>query len=369
MRRMAAACRAAACRVTAACLAATCCAAALADDAVVRLDEVVVSGWVANAAPAEGVATLASELRFEPQVDAQARGFAEGQADIAIRGGTFESSGLVLAGLPVFDAQTGHYLLEMPVSPRFLGAATVRTGAELSLGGWNAIAGAVARDFAAVRDGGVVAAGAGGHRAMRGEIVLGASDLGSVAGLKVGADIEAGWSEGDGSRARGDYELGRVGARVRLLGTDSKLGTGSNGGSGAGSRTDFFAGYQRKFIGWINLYAAPYGSAETDELRTSLAMVSHSGERGGLSWRAGAYWRRNDDVYQFNRDKPSNAYVHTTDIVGASAELAAQVRGETAAEASRLLLRAGVIGDSIESSSLKHGRYNSRTQGFAGAFW
>ena len=47
----------------------------------------ILSPRVANQEPVFTVATPASALRYEPAVDLQARSFAEGQADIAIRGG------------------------------------------------------------------------------------------------------------------------------------------------------------------------------------------------------------------------------------------------------------------------------------------
>ena len=68
----------------------------------------ILSPRVANQDPVFTVATPVSALRYEPAVDLQARSFAEGQADIAIRGGTFANTGFTLAGLPLYDPQTGH---------------------------------------------------------------------------------------------------------------------------------------------------------------------------------------------------------------------------------------------------------------------
>ena len=60
--------------------------------APVSLPEVTVySTRVANQSPTGTFATPVSPLRYEPQVDVQARNLTEAQADVTIRGGIFEN--------------------------------------------------------------------------------------------------------------------------------------------------------------------------------------------------------------------------------------------------------------------------------------
>src|SRR5882757_2919771 len=80
----------------------------------------VYSPGVANQEPVGTFAMPVSALRFEPRVDVQARNLAEGQADIAIRGGTFENTGFKVGAFSVYDPQTGHYLAELPIAPAML---------------------------------------------------------------------------------------------------------------------------------------------------------------------------------------------------------------------------------------------------------
>ena len=88
-------------------------------DQVVPLQSLtVVSDAVANQAPTTSFAMPVSALRFEPGVDLQARNLAEGQADLTIRGGIFENSGIRIGAASLLDPQTGHYAAEIPVSPR-----------------------------------------------------------------------------------------------------------------------------------------------------------------------------------------------------------------------------------------------------------
>src|SRR5512141_2317200 len=75
------------------------------------------SDQVANQTPVATFAMPVSGLRYEPRVDVQARNLAEGQADVTIRGGTFENTGFKVGALSLYDPQTGHYLAEIPIAP------------------------------------------------------------------------------------------------------------------------------------------------------------------------------------------------------------------------------------------------------------
>src|SRR3954468_11922303 len=99
----------------------------------VNLPEVTVySPRIANQAPAGTFAMPVSALRYEPRVDIQARNLSEGQADVTIRGGTFETTGFQIGAVTLIDPQTGHYFAEIPVAPALLGPPEILTGADLA---------------------------------------------------------------------------------------------------------------------------------------------------------------------------------------------------------------------------------------------
>src|SRR5271168_1962871 len=103
---------------------------ARAQDAAASLPAVTVySPSVANQSPAGTFTMPVSALRYEPLVDIEPRNMAEAQSDVTLRGDTFENTGLQLGALSVFDPQTGHYLMEVPVAPSMLGAPQILTGA------------------------------------------------------------------------------------------------------------------------------------------------------------------------------------------------------------------------------------------------
>ncbi len=315
----------------------------------------VYSPDVANQVPVSSFATPVSVLRFEPLVDVQSRGFAEAQSDISIRGGTFDQTGFTVGAVSIYDPQTGHYAGELPVAPSMLGAPTINTGAQNAMSGWSATAGNVGYGWNRVTSQGFVSAGGGSDNLLRTEAYSGYVSSKKIAGRTLAADASVAYSESEGSRPFGDHEFARYNARIQLADDVSQ--------------TDLFAGYQDKFFGWRELYAGPFGSTETDDLQTTLLVLNHRINHGadGDYFQAGAYYRRNDDEYQFNRAAPNTAFIHRTEVTGASFD-----GRHSFTEATALRYRAGVIADEIESTELVvgpvNGRYNDRTQGYAGLF-
>jgi len=107
----------------------------------------VSSERVALENPVASFSMPVTALRYEPLLDVEARNQAEGQADVAIRGGIFENTGFRIGGAFLFDPQTGHYFAELPVAPAMISAPHILTGADNALGGFNADEGTVAYDW------------------------------------------------------------------------------------------------------------------------------------------------------------------------------------------------------------------------------
>jgi hypothetical protein len=311
----------------------------------------VLSDRVANQ-QATGTFTMpVTLLRFEPGVDVQERNRAEGQADIAIRGGTFENTGFAVGGLTLYDPQTGHYSAEIPLAPALLTAPTVLTGADHARWGWNATAGTVAYRWAPVRTGGDWELGAGSHASVRA-----ATHVGQVLaawGGQIGFDVAAGHSESDGAILYGDHQFSRATARLQF--------------SKNGAQTDWVAGRQRKFFGWVNLYT-PFNSPESEDLETTLLAFNHrrpQGSDGGYV-QLGAYHRENYDDYRFNRFAPVGPvrpFQHTTWVYGTALDGRWIGTGAWAVG-----YRASVTTDEIDSTSLTFGSFRTRAHRSAGVF-
>ena len=65
--------------------------------------------------PSLPVQTMADIIKYSARVDVRARGTAGAQADVSMRGGTFDQVRILLNGIDITDAQTGHYSLNVPV--------------------------------------------------------------------------------------------------------------------------------------------------------------------------------------------------------------------------------------------------------------
>jgi hypothetical protein len=311
----------------------------------------VYSTEVANQEPVGTFAMPVSVLRFEPRVDLQARNLAEGQSDIAIRGGIFENTGIRLGALSLYDPQTGHYLAELPVAPAMLGSPTVLTGADNAQQGWNANAGTIAYGWRPIRDGGFLELGGGQFNTDHEEVYEGKVSDSTLFGRQLATDTSYARSASDGSRPYGESRFDRVSARVQLA--DAK------------SQTDLVYGYQAKFFGWPNLYT-PFNSDETENLETVLVALNHRQQFSQDDFvEFGASWRRNKDDYAFNRFAPVgpvHPFQHTTWMSDASLD------GKVTFPAFSLGYKAGVGADDLKSTSLTAGRFHTRTYTNAGLF-
>jgi hypothetical protein len=311
----------------------------------VKLPEVTVhSTRVANQSSAAAFAMPVSALRYEPQVDIHGRNLAEAQADITIRGGIFENTGMQLGAISILDPQTGHYLGELPVAPAMVGAPRIVTGADLALSAANATVGAIAYEWRRIRTAGAASVGMGENRLRRAEFYQGALNRSKEGGRRIGVDAGMAYSRSDGAVPWGDHEFSR--ANIRFQHATSS------------AQTDLVAGYQGKRFGWPNRYT-PFNSNEQENLQTTLLLLNHRVERGaGEHWEAGVFHRRNKDDYAFDRFAPLGAvhpFQHTTWVSG-GAVATRRIRGDWVVD-----FKGELLADEIESTSLTSGRFRTRT--------
>lgn len=89
------------------------------------------------------VKTLDELLRYAIGIDVRQRGAGGVQADIAIDGGTFDQSMLLLNGMILTDPQTGHNMMMLPFSLTDIERIEIIRGSAASLYGVNALLGAI----------------------------------------------------------------------------------------------------------------------------------------------------------------------------------------------------------------------------------
>ncbi|MGC8865820.1 MAG: TonB-dependent receptor plug domain-containing protein [Bacteroidales bacterium] len=89
------------------------------------------------------LATPAEALDLMPGVDVRQRGAPGTQADISLRGGSFDQTLILLNGINLTNPQTGHHSFDLPLVPRWLSKIEVLRGPAARIWGSNAFAGAV----------------------------------------------------------------------------------------------------------------------------------------------------------------------------------------------------------------------------------
>ena len=81
------------------------------------------------------IQTVADILQYLPGVDVRTRGANGAQADISMRGGTFDQVLVLLNGVSLNDFHTGHYALNIPISSEIIERIEVLQGTSANLFG------------------------------------------------------------------------------------------------------------------------------------------------------------------------------------------------------------------------------------------
>ena len=241
---------------------------------------------VANQRPASTYAAPVTALRFDPLVETQSRGIAEGQSDITVRGSVFENTGMQLGAVSIVDPQTGHYVVELPVDTALLSSPSVLLGIDNAVAGFNSAVATVSYEFQPVTDGGFVSVGAGTDN-LDFQSLRFARTQTTRAGDTLGAAASVARSQGDGSVPNGDHRFARYNLQLQRVADDS--------------RSDVLLSFQDKFYGWPGAYTGFATLNETDDTQTSLLLLNHRMTTSRGWWETGAAYRRLVDDYDFDR--------------------------------------------------------------------
>jgi iron complex outermembrane receptor protein len=219
-------------------------------------------------------------LRQDASVFLEERGAGGGQADIVLRGGTFEQTLVLLNGFRVNDSQTSHHNLDLPVPLAAMDSIEVLHGAGSTLHGTDALSGVV--DFL------TAAPSADALQLRAGEGSFGANEeslLGDLERKRLSSRLTADRNFSTGFMADRDYRN-----------EDSSLETWT--GSRLGVTDLLFAGSDRAF--GANRFYGPYDSWE----RTKGWFASARQELGSVTEAAFGF-RRHTDEFVLLRDDPS----------------------------------------------------------------
>ena len=279
---------------------------------------------------------LPDVLRLDPSLNLQERGPDGVQADLSIRGATFEESLILLNGMRVDDPQTGHFNLDIPVPLDAVHRIEILHGAGSAFYGSDAIAGAAdliteaperTADLRGSRFSIRARAGYGSFQNTEQHLI------GDFASRRFSEEVTGNRNTSSGFIIDRNY-------RSQALSSESWLHTS------LGTTDVLLAGSDRPF--GANQFYGPYASFE--HTKGWLAMLQ---QQLGQRMQAGLSYRRHTDVFILEANDPAfyennhideawQGIIRRTDLLGKGIQLSTGLDGSA---------------DTIRSSSLgRHGR-------------
>lgn len=242
-------------------------------------------------------------LKFASNVDIRQRGNNGVQADISIRGSSFDQVLILLNGIPLNDAQTGHHNLNLPVSFDAIDRIEILEGPASRLFGPNAFSGSIN-----------IITGQSTIKSFTGRLSGGQNGFFESAAttvFKIGSltnSLSADYKRADGLLKNTDFKIGSAFYQGSLLYPTGKI--------------EFQGGYADRGFGANEFYTPAYPN-QYERIKTSFASVKATKD-GLIHVTPTMYWRRNQDRFELFRDNqgaPSWYKMHNyhlTDIYGAN---------------------------------------------------
>ncbi|MDR1742673.1 MAG: TonB-dependent receptor [Dysgonamonadaceae bacterium] len=238
-------------------------------------------------APVQSIQDL---LNYAAGVDVLQRGRHGVQADISLRGGSFDQVAILLNGVNLTNPQTGHYSFDIPVNLSDIERIEIVKGSSSLIFGASAFAGAINIITQKDSETNLYAKAEGGMHNL-----FGAEARGAYKTNRSVHRLSAGYSRSDGYIANSDYNIANVLWQSRF--------------DIDGSNIDFQLGYNDKAYGANTFYSAAYPNQFEN---TQSVFASVKGETGGrLKITPTLYWDRHFDEYQLIRgDESAVKYNH-----------------------------------------------------------
>jgi len=239
-------------------------------------------------------------------IDVRQRGSDGVQADLSIRGGSFDQVMILLNGVNITDPQTGHYSLDIPVNLQQIQRIEVLQGSGSRIWGPNAFSGAI----------NIITIPNAASPLKEGYLDIGTGSFGqkniSASGiLKKGQWLlggSASQKQSDGYIENTDYKL--FNSHIQALFQSRDNGT-----------FQIQLGYQQKAFGANSFYSFSYPS-QFERTKTLLSSLNWEMTKGKTNWQAQIYERQHHDRFELfrNMENAANWYTghnyHQTDVTG-----------------------------------------------------
>lgn len=232
------------------------------------------------------VSSVEELLSYQAGIDIRQRGAIGVQADVALRGSSFEQVLLLINGIRMNDAQTGHNMMNIPFSLAAIERIEIVKGPSARRYGQNAYAGII-NIITKVIDENKFSINALGAEFNTYELGAGVN----ISSKKINHFMQANVSQSDGYRHNTDFNL-----RSAWYQNNIKINNGN---------VKMQAGISEKKFGANGFYATPAAIDQYEELQASLVSFSVEKKYKDVELNSHLYWRRGQDKYLYVRYNPS----------------------------------------------------------------
>ncbi|SEW49872.1 TonB-dependent receptor plug domain-containing protein [Chitinophaga arvensicola] len=255
------------------------------------------------------VTSITEVLSYVPGLDVRQRGPGGIQADIGIDGGTFDQTLVLINGVKVTDPQTGHNVMNLPVSLQDVDHIEVLRGAAARIYGINALNGAINIVTRKATESGASIKGSGGSSFKKnenGNLYAGYNigGTGSLVSKYVNQSLSVERNQGNGYRYNTAYDNYRAFYQAAF-------------NQDTAHQYNVMAGFVNNNYGANGFYAAPGDLNSEETVKTFLAAVSNT-SRINPHWVMTpriSYRYTKDDYIYIKPDKFRN--LHNTHVLDA----------------------------------------------------
>ena len=224
-------------------------------------------------------------------IDIRKRGVSGTQGDLYIRGGGFDQTLLLIDGMKMDDAQTGHHTLNMILPLYLIERIEIIKGPAARIFGQNAFNGAINIVTKEVKT-----------ETRKADVVLRELSFGSygqknlalsssIIKEKIKSIVSFTTNRSDGYRHNTDYINNNYFSKTSFITKTSPV--------------DLISSFSYRKFGANGFYASPLATEQYEETQASLLGVSTVIKSENLIIKPRLYWKRGQDEYIYIRDNPS----------------------------------------------------------------
>ncbi|WP_435136291.1 TonB-dependent receptor plug domain-containing protein [Formosa sp. A9] len=252
-----------------------------------------------DAIKASAATNVADLLQQVAGVDIRRRGTAGMQADLYIRGGSFDQTLLLIDGIKVDDAQTGHHTMNMALPIEVIERIEIISGPAARVFGQNAFTGAINIVTKKQTETNVSLGTQAGSFGTFNAAVNAGVELNNSSHI-----IHASKNTSEGYRHNTDYDNQNY--FVKSSFNKNKL------------PIHLLAAFSERDFGANGFYSTPSATEQYEETQTSLVGLSTRIKHNDWVIKPQLYWRRNQDMYLYDRNNPTGyRNLHITNKIGA----------------------------------------------------